>query len=388
MPSPFDITVATNTVNLDNNRIGVAAFTVKNITRRHIRASAKVTTQPPAGAAWVTVLPVEGSTEAPSVRDFPVDSTQQIQVKIAVPTNAPLGSYTLQMIVADDTNPDDNFVASPDVVFTVAKPPPSNGKPFPLWIIPAVLIGIVVIAGMVFVSRPKPLALPTPTVTSASTTTPKEVEMVLVPKGCFSMGNASDASIGDGGQQCFEASFWIDKTEVTQGDFQRLGGQQVTPSQFSGDRQPVENVTWFEARDFCVKRGARLPTEREWEYAARGPNSLIYPWGPDWKTDNVVWDSNANKQTADVGSRPEGASWVGALDMAGNVWEWTNSLEKPYPYNAGDGREDPNNNTDTRALRGGAWNYSNPNYFRASFRNLNPPDVAHNDLGFRCARSG
>ena len=206
--------------------------------------------------------------------------------------------------------------------------------------------------------------------------------MVQVPAGCFRMGDASDTTIGDGGQQCFNAPFWIDKTEVT-----RLGGQQAKPSQFSGDLRPVESITWFEARDFCAKRGARLPTEREWEYAARGPNNLIYPWGQDWKTDNVVWQSNANNQTANVGSKPEGASWIGALDMAGNVWEWTNSLEKPYPYNAGDGREDPNNNTDTLSLRGGSWYHSNPNYFRAANRFNLLPDKQFFDLGFRCARS-
>src|SRR5215216_4710464 len=118
MPSPFDITVASNTVNLDNKREGIATFTAKNTTRRRIRATAKLTVTPTDGAAWLTILPPEPTgTDTADVRDFPIDSTQQYQVKIVVPVTAPPASYTMKLTLADETNPDENFSDSPEVVF-------------------------------------------------------------------------------------------------------------------------------------------------------------------------------------------------------------------------------------------------------------------------------
>nr|MCU0499970.1 SUMF1/EgtB/PvdO family nonheme iron enzyme [Anaerolineae bacterium] len=102
------------------------------------------------------------------------------------------------------------------------------------------------------------------------------VPMVLVPPGCFSMGSTDFSDAIPVHEQCFDQTFWIDQTEVTQGQFARLGGVQADPSDYSGENRPVEDITWFEARDFCELRGARLPTEREWEYAARGVESWIY----------------------------------------------------------------------------------------------------------------
>ncbi len=212
------------------------------------------------------------------------------------------------------------------------------------------------------------------------------VEMVLVPAGCFMMGSE------DGGgdeqpahQQCFDEPFWLDRTEVTQGDFARLGGVAGRASSFSGDARPVESITWFEARDFCEARNARLPSEREWEYAARGPDSWVYPWGDARNADNAVWSGNANGKTSNVGSRPAGASWVGALDMSGNVWEWTSSLYEEYPYAADDGREAADNRTDVRVLRGGSFG-STTNYLRSANRNWDFPVNNGDSFGFRCAR--
>lgn len=220
------------------------------------------------------------------------------------------------------------------------------------------------------------------------------VTMMLVPVGCFDMGNDPESynhttlGVPDGGQQCFDQPFWIDRTEVTQVDFERLGGQKVTPNFFDGDQHPVENITWFEARDFCAQRGMRLPTEHEWEYAARGPDNLIYPWGNEWNPANAVWGDNANNQNAAVGSRSAGASWVDVLDMVGNVWEWTSSQYWDYPYTLDDGREDDTGN-DTeipRVLRGGSW--SDPEaYLRGSARLWVTAGFGDFFFGFRCARS-
>jgi len=217
------------------------------------------------------------------------------------------------------------------------------------------------------------------------------ISMALVPTGCFMMGsNDGDAHEQPVHEQCFNEPFWIDVTEVTQADFERLDGVKANANGFDGEQRPVERITWFEARDFCAARGenVRLPTEREWEYAARGVDNLIYPWGDTFVAENVVYGANSNNSTADVGSRPNGTSWVGALDMSGNVWEWVSSLYLPYQDDRiwGDNREDGENSTDVRVLRGGSWYYFG--YFlRAQYRNWFNPDDSYFDDGFRCARS-
>lgn len=145
-------------------------------------------------------------------------------------------------------------------------------------------------------------------------------------------------------------------------------------------------ISWFEAQAYAAWWGGRLPTEAEWEYAARGPEGLIYPWGDDFAADNVVFFSNSGRKTADVGSIPAGVSWVGALDMSGNVWEWVSSLYQPYPYKANDGRESTSDTNSGRVLRGGGWN-NDVNDLRAAFRGRLTPNDRINSGGFRCARS-
>ncbi len=231
------------------------------------------------------------------------------------------------------------------------------------------------------------------------------VPMMLVPAGCFTMGSEDGESRErPASEQCFDAPFWIDQTEVTQADFVRLGGVKANANYFTGDQRPVEQITWFEARDFCAWRGGRLPTESEWEYAARGPNNLEYPWGDAWDETKAVWSGNTNSQTADVGSIAAGASWVGALDLSGNVWEWVSTiygidngngnfpnsgeLTYAYPYVDDDGREqNVDNRTYVRVLRGGSWNYYNPTLLRAASRGWNTPGYYDYSIGVRCARS-
>ena len=213
------------------------------------------------------------------------------------------------------------------------------------------------------------------------------VTMVLVPAGSFTIGaNPQQDDERNGSLIRFDEPFWIDQTEVTQADFERLGGVKANANGFDGEQRPVERITWFEARDFCALRGARLPTEAEWEYAARGPDDLVYPWGNDWNPDNAVWDGNSNSETANVGSIPAGRSWVGAFDLSGNVWEWVSSLY--LPYNSQEDREaDTGNRTDVpRVVRGGSWAGSDPYLRGASRYGVNAGGVS-NGIGFRCARS-
>lgn len=205
--------------------------------------------------------------------------------------------------------------------------------------------------------------------------------MVLVPAGCFMMGNETGSDDEKPAhQQCFEEPFWIDKYEVTQAQFAQFGGQKADANYFMGDDLPVELITWFEARDYCEqKRGGRLPTEAEWEYAARGPNGLIYPWGNDFLADNVVYSGNSNNRTAPVGSRTGGVSWVGVMDMSGNVWEWTSDLYLPYLYT------ENNENIRNYVLRGGAFDSASIDVRPANRLDF-PPSFQNSNWGFRCVR--
>lgn len=215
------------------------------------------------------------------------------------------------------------------------------------------------------------------------------VVMVEVPPGCFTMGS-EDGRNDERPMHtlCFYTHFWIDKFEVTQAQFVAHAGVAAIPRTFSGDALPVEQITWFEARDYCFARGGRLPTEAEWEYAARGPDGWTYPWGANFVETNAIFRGNSGRGTANVGSKPLGGAWVGAHDMSGNVWEWTSSRDMAYPYDAADGREadDATTANARRVLRGGAWNSDDPSNLRTSARLSRFAVAADSGTGFRCVR--
>ena len=143
---------------------------------------------------------------------------------------------------------------------------------------------------------------------------------------------------------------------------------------------PVTCVSWVDVNEFCRWAGVRLASEAEWEKAARGTDGRIYPWGnelPDKERCNFNMDVG---DTTAVGSYAKGKSPYGVLDMAGNVWEWTSSLYKNYPYKSDDGREDPAD-AGRRVVRGGSFDY-NLNLVRSASRNR------FNDVGFRVVAPG
>jgi len=151
---------------------------------------------------------------------------------------------------------------------------------------------------------------------------------------------------------------------------------------------PASESTWQGAAAFCTWRGARLPTEAEWEATARGKEGRAYPWGEVPPTPERAVFGRGRGETDPVGSHPKGATPEGVSDLAGNEAEWASSLFKPYPYDAADGREDPKAPGE-RVTRGGDHVFDVApdqltGYFRDGFsRN---PQRGHRHIGFRCAK--
>lgn len=276
-----------------------------------------------------------------------------------------------------------------------------------------------------------PSSTPIPTITDNKQWTPfiqnrNGVSMALVPPGCFKMG--SDSNVDKNAQPeeqppfqlCFSQSFWIDIYDVTNSDYQKFtnaGGYKqqgtwwtdtgwawyksagnphpVSEPGFTDVNQPRVGITWFEAYAFCKWRGAQLPTEAEWEYAARGPSDPIYPWGVQSQDvfDPAKVVSSASStigRSAPVGTKPTGASWVGALDMIGNVWQWTSSIYAKTAYGPtyrSDDYENPADTNNLRVLRGGAWFSSNVMNLRSAYRNRFEPTSQSTDVGVRCVQN-
>lgn len=246
------------------------------------------------------------------------------------------------------------------------------------------------------------------------------VSMVLVPKGCFMMGSTDEqldyarqvcelhgaAGLCDSDwteneqpshRICFNEPFWIDQFEVSNSQFEALDGSAKDSSINSEADFPREFISWDEAFAFCSEnRAARLPSEAEWEYTARGPDNLNFPWGNEFMgsafnfCDKNCDDVSANNEvddgfatTAPIGTYDLGQSWVSAYDLSGNVFEWTKTLYADYPYDADDGRE--SSTPGLRVFRGGAWNYA-AHIARAAARQRAIPDGKNDVIGFRCAR--
>jgi formylglycine-generating enzyme required for sulfatase activity len=220
--------------------------------------------------------------------------------------------------------------------------------------------------------------------------------LVYIPAGEFIMGSNNqdlDAAEDEKPQhKVYLDAYLIDKTEVTNGMYNKCVDADVCtlpilPSEafFQEENQPVQGLAWTQAVDYCEWVGRRLPTEAEWEKAARGTDARLFPWGNELLDEDTANYDFIFNQFIDVGSFPAGASPYGVMDMAGNVWEWTSDFysEDYYvnsPYENPTGPEIGN----IKVIRGGAWN-TVLRAIRVTNRHWAFP--GRDDIvGFRCAK--
>lgn len=205
--------------------------------------------------------------------------------------------------------------------------------------------------------------------------------MVLISAGEFKMG--SKAAEDETPHTVHLSAYFIDKYEVTQEQFEKVMGS--NPSDFHGKNLPVEQVTWYEARDYCKKVGKRLPTEAEWEQAVRGKTNTRYFWGEAMDGDYAWYWDNSKRATHPVGSRKPNA--FGLHDMSGNVWEWVADYYGD-DYYASSPKENPPGlfTSKYRVIRGGSWRDLS-DFLRTTRRNYDLPAGRYNHIGFRCAQS-
>lgn len=185
--------------------------------------------------------------------------------------------------------------------------------------------------------------------------------------------------------------FWIDQTEVTNVQYERCvtdgdceASRYADDTDFNKANYPVIGMSWHDATTYCEWAGGRLPTEAEWEYAARGEAENKYPWGNEDPTCGLAQFSGCFRNTVSVGSFPDGASWCDALDMAGNVWEWVSDWYDAdyYEWSPVQNPTGPASGK-YRVLRGGSWD-THYRTVRAINRFRNYPNNTYNDNGFRC----
>jgi formylglycine-generating enzyme required for sulfatase activity len=226
--------------------------------------------------------------------------------------------------------------------------------------------------------------------------------LVYVPAGEFSMGSDNGNSDEKPVHKVTLDAFWIDQTEVTNAMYAKCvadGGACPPPSatrsemrdDYYGvsefDNYPVVYVNWSQANTYCSWAKRRLPTEAEWEKAARGMDGSTYPWGNNAPNVNLLnYNSNVGDTTM-VGKYPNGKSFYGAYDMAGNVWEWVNDWYGKTYYKNSPASNPLGPDTDVyRVYRGGSWK-GDYNSVRSAYRYGSGPSGTSDEIGFRCASS-
>lgn len=261
---------------------------------------------------------------------------------------------------------------------------------------------------MIFTSSYSIWAIDAPTVTKFNLK--DGAEMVLIPAGKFLMGTSEkqlmawlkvnpnykrDIFANEMPQRSIDIdAFYMYKTEVTVAQYRKFceatnRSMPLEPAWKWQDNHPMVNVSWRDANAYCVWAGAVLPTEAQWEKAARGTDGRAYPWGPIWDTSkckNPLGSDSTEKGTAPVGSYLAGASPYGVMDMSGNAWEWCADWYSESYYKIASSKNPTGPMSGNfRVLRGGSWRSDNSRYLRAVDRGFCGPVLKISYIGFRCA---
>ena len=227
---------------------------------------------------------------------------------------------------------------------------------------------------------------------------PTSAPMAFVPAGEFAMGSDRGQDDEQPVHRVTVKAFYLDTQEVTVARYAHFLASQKSDPPFkwneatsgSHENKPVVGVNWYDARDYCRSVGKRLPTEAEWELAARGTEGRMYPWGDTHPTKGHAnagrtkwhgYDTLTNVGQFELGKTPNGV-----YDLAGNLWEWVADWYDATYYQFSP-RENPSGPSagPLRALRGGAWN-NDAKSIRSANRAGYAPDARRNDVGFRCAK--
>jgi formylglycine-generating enzyme required for sulfatase activity len=223
-----------------------------------------------------------------------------------------------------------------------------------------------------------------------------EMEQLFVPEGIFLMGDESSSAYTNEKpvHEVYLDAFWIDKYEISNHQYKKCveSGNCSKPNDealFNNSRFenfPVVNITWNQAKEYCIWAKRDLPTEAQWEKAARGTKGQIYPWGnfpPNNKTANF---NNIIGKSTMSGNYPDGTSYFGSHDMAGNVWEWVNDWYSKDYYFSQSVWNNPEgaDSIQLKVIRGGSWS-SPAGQLRSSYRSWYIFDSSNLDIGFRCA---
>ena len=200
---------------------------------------------------------------------------------------------------------------------------------------------------------------------------------VLIPSGEFFMGTEDGTE-----SEVYLKAFKIDRYEVTNLQFETFDLDHTRSAASACDQCPVTLVTWVEANNYCKHQGGRLPTEEEWERAARGPEEFSYSFGQKGDISKANYGNEFNAGAKPVHSfQPNG---FGLYNMSGNVWEWVHNWFSFYPQPSAPAVRD-NKKSGEKLLRGGSW-YNKAYYVHAGMRFTLKPGTRLNSVGFRCAR--